>query len=80
MFASVQLNHRPHFEGWWRLGPEFFSSLLMDRLSSLIRKRALIVAKDISVQSIKGMLIGPCTPVSIELMNQVIAGRGAGRQ
>ena len=28
MFTSVQLDHRPHFEGWWLLASEFFSSLL----------------------------------------------------
>jgi hypothetical protein len=40
----------------------------------------LMIAATDDVQSLKGMLRKPSSPVSIEHMNEVIAERGAGRQ
>ncbi len=40
----------------------------------------LIVAAIDEVQSLKGMLRKPHSPVSIEQMNEAIAARGAGRK
>jgi antitoxin PrlF len=40
----------------------------------------LMIAATDDVQSLKGMLRKPRSPVSIELMNEVIAERGAGRR
>ena len=42
--------------------------------------RYLIVAASDEVQSLKGMLRKPRSPVSVEEMSEVIAARGAGRK
>ncbi len=44
------------------------------------RGQFLMVAATDDVQSLKGMLRKPRSPVTIEQMNEVIAERGAGRE
>ena len=44
------------------------------------RGQFLMVAATDDVQSLKGMLRKPRSPVTVEQMNEVIAERGAGRE